>query len=112
MAKKVFVVITSRDKEVSAGVGIRYAFNAATKPWMDEVKIIVFGPSEEAAAHDTEIQAKLKDAMKAGIEVLFCKACSDEQGVTGILEEAGFKVIYVGPVISQLLKDGWYSLTF
>lgn len=112
MAKKVFVVITSRDKEVSAGVGIRYAFNAATKPWMDEVKIIVFGPSEEAAAHDTEIQAKLKDSMNAGIEVLFCKACSDEQGVTGILEEAGFKVIYVGSVISQLLKDGWYSLTF
>jgi len=112
MAKKVFVVITSRDKEVSAGVGIRYAFNAATKSWMDEVKIIVFGPAEELAAYDMEVQAKLKDSMKAGIEVLFCRACSDEQGVTGILEEAGFKVIYVGSVISQLLKDGWDSLTF
>ncbi len=112
MANKVFVVVTSRDKEASAGVGLRYAFNAATKPWMDEVKIIVFGPAEELAAYDTEVQLKLKDCMKAGIEVLFCKACSDEYGITGMLEEAGFKVIYVGSVISQLLKDGWDSLTF
>jgi len=41
-----------------------------------------------------------------------CKWCADRMNITGKLEEAGIKVVYVGPIISQLLKDGWASLTF
>ena len=112
MATKVFVVVSSGDKEVVKGPALMYPLNAAKRKWMDEVKVIIFGPAQKLVAHHTEIQAKLKELLDAGIEIMACKACADEWNITGVLEEAGIKVIYVGPIISQLLKDGWASLTF
>lgn len=34
-----------------------------------------------------------------------CKWCSDRMGITESLEELGIEVIYVGPVMSELLKN-------
>ncbi len=50
-------------------------------------------------------------AVRSG-EVMACKWCSDRTGITAALEKAGVKVLYVGPVISRLIKDGWAPLTF
>ena len=44
MANKVFVILSSGDREVALEVGLVYPLNAATKGWMDEVKVIIFGP--------------------------------------------------------------------
>jgi hypothetical protein len=112
MATKVFVLLSSGDKEVALEVGLVYPLNAAKKKWMDEVKVIIFGPSEKLAAYDMEVQAKLKELQEVGIEVMACKWCADRMNVTDPLEKAGIKVVYVGSIISQLLKDGWAPLTF
>ena len=112
MATKVFIVISSADKEVVLEPGLLYPLNAAKKKWMDEVKVIIFGPAEKLTADDSEVQGKLKELQEAGIEIMACKWCSDAWNITGKLEELGIKVIYVGAVMSQLLKDGWASLTF
>ena len=47
-----------------------------------------------------------------GIEVMACIGCANYCNITDELEKLGIKVIGVGEVISQLLKDGWASLTF
>jgi len=112
MASKVFVVLGSGDREVALEVGLVYPLNAAKKKWMDEVKVIIFGPAEKLAAYDSEVQERLKELQEADIEVMACKWCADRMNITGRLEEAGIKVVYVGTVISQLLKDGWASLSF
>jgi len=112
MANKVFVILSSGDREVALEVGLVYPLNAAIKKWMDEVKVIIFGPSEKIAAYDAEVQGRLKQLQEAGIEVMACKWCADRMNITGKLEEAGIKVVYVGSIISELLKDGWASLTF
>ena len=112
MADKVFVVISSQDRGVVLEPGLLYPYNAATKGWMEQVKIIFFGPSEKLAAADQQVQDRIKEAMSTGIQVMACKHCSDGFGVTEALEALGLDVIYVGGVISQLLKDGWASLTF
>jgi hypothetical protein len=112
MATKVFVMLSTGDREVALEVGLIYPLNAARQKWMDEVKVIVFGPSEKLAAYDMEVQAMLKDLQEAGVEVIACKWCSDRMKITDSIEKAGIKVEYVGPIISQLLQDGWASLTF
>jgi len=112
MATKVFVILTSGDREVALECGLVYPLYAATNKWMDEVKVIIFGPSEKIAAYDTEVQDRIKELQNLGVEILACKWCADRMNITGILEKAGIKVEYVGPIISQLLKDGWASLTF
>jgi hypothetical protein len=112
MATKMFVLLSTGDREVALEVGLVYPLNAARERWMDEVKVIVFGPSEKLAAYDMEVQAMLKDLQGAGVEVIACKWCADRMKITDLIEKAGIKVVYVGPIISQLLKDGWASLTF
>ena len=112
MATKIFVILSTGDREVALEVGLVYPLNAAKEKWMDEVKLIVFGPSEKLAAYDMEVQARLKDLSEVGIEVIACKWCADRMEITDLLEKAGIKVEYVGPIISKLIKDGWASLTF
>jgi hypothetical protein len=112
MATKLLVILTSGDREVALEVGLVYPLNAMKHRWMDEVKLIIFGPSEKIAAHDMEVRGRIDELQKAGIEVMACKWCADRMKVTAALEDAGIKVVYVGQIISQLLKDGWASLTF
>ncbi len=112
MATKVFVILSSGDREVALEVGLVYPLNAVKNRWMDEVKLIIFGPSEKIAAFDMEVRARIEELQKAGIDIMACKWCADRMKITATLEDAGIKVVYVGPIISQLLKDGWASLTF
>ncbi|MFQ6121456.1 MAG: DsrE family protein [Dehalococcoidales bacterium] len=112
MATKAFILWSSGDKEVALGCGLVYPLNVAKNKWMDEVKVIIFGPSEKLAAYSPEVQEKLKELREAGIEIIACKWYADRMNITGMLEEAGIKVVFVGSIISQLLKDGWAPLTF
>ena len=112
MANKVFAVVTDTDREQALEVGLVYPTNCAKNKWLDEVKVIFFGPSEKLAAFDTQVQEKIKEMKGYGVEVLACKWCSDRMGITAQLEAQGITVVYVGPVISQLIKDGWAQLTF
>ena len=112
MAKNIFVILSSGDREVALEVGLVYPLNAAKNKWMDEVKVIIFGPSEKVVAYDTEVQGRIKELRDSGVEVMACRWCADRMNITSRLENIGIKVIYVGSVISQLLKDGWASLTF
>jgi len=112
MATKLFVLLSTGDREVALEVGLVYPFHAADEKWMDEVKFIIFGPSEKLAAYDMEVQARLRELSRVGVDVIACKWCADRMGITDLLEKSGIKVEYVGPIISQLIKEGWPSLTF
>lgn len=112
MASKLFILLSSGDREVALEVGLVYPLTLVKNQWMDEVKVIIYGPSEKLAAYDAEVQEKMKELQENGIEVMICKYCADKMGITGILEEAGFKVVYVSPIMAQMIKDGWASLTF
>jgi hypothetical protein len=112
MADKIFALVSSADREVALEVGLIYPLNAVKNKWLDEVKVIFFGPSEKLAAYDIEVQGNIKELLDNKVEVLACKWCADRMNITSQLEELGVKVVYVGSVISQLIKDGWAQLTF
>jgi len=59
-----------------------------------------------------EVRGRIDELRKAGIEVIACKWYADRMKITAALEDAGIKVVYVGPIISQMIKDGWAPLTF
>jgi len=112
MVSKVFVILSSGDREVALEVGLIYPLNAAKNVWMDEVKVIIFGPSEKVVANDKEVQGRIRELLENDVEVLACKWCADRMGITEKLEEIGVPVVYVGTIISDLLKEGWAALTF
>ena len=47
-----------------------------------------------------------------GVEVIACRACSDNFCVPEKLEELGIDVQYVDKLVTEMLKDDWYQLTF
>jgi hypothetical protein len=112
MADKVFVIIADADREKALEVSLIYPLNCTKNTWLKEVKVILFGPSEKLAAFDKQVQEKIQDIKGFGAEVLACKWCADRMNITPQLEAQGIKVAYVGPVISELIKDGWAQLTF
>ena len=112
MANKVFAIITDNDREQALEVGLIYPLNCAKNKWLEEVKVIFFGPSEKLAAFDKQVQERIAEMKSHGVEVLACKRCSDRMGISSQLEAQGIAVVYVGQVISRLIKDGWAQLTF
>ena len=54
MASKVVVIISTGEKE-KAFTGIMYAFNAQKNKWLDEVKVIFFGPFEDLVCKDEDV---------------------------------------------------------
>lgn len=110
MASKIVVIISSGEKE-KALTGIRYAFNAQKNKWLDEVKVIFFGPFEDLVCKDEDVAdfaAQLLDYETP----IACRSLSDSAGISGKLEELGYHVEYVGTIISNFIKEGYAPMVF
>ena len=112
MANRLFIVLASGDKEVALEMALFYPVTVAKEKYMEEVKVILFGPSEKLVARDKKVQKRIKTLQEAGVKVSACKYCSDRMGISEKLEELGITVEYVSSGIAQMLKDGWASLSF
>ncbi|MGD8565349.1 MAG: hypothetical protein PVF96_03270 [Candidatus Bathyarchaeota archaeon] len=110
MSSKLLVVIATGDRE-KAVAGLMYARNVLKYNWLDQVKVVFFGPSEKLAANDKEIQYFMKEIAKE-TDCFACKAISDKDRVSEKLEEAGVKVEYVGKVVSDAIKEGFHPMVW
>ena len=111
-SSKLLVVWSSADREVALHNVFMYTHNAKKNGWWDEVRLLLWGPSDRLLAEDEELQTRLRAAMADGVEVLACKACSDRLGVSEGLEALGVNVFYVGTALTEMLKEGWTTLTY
>ena len=111
-ADKLAVLWTSGDPAVAHKVCFMYTHNAKKAGWWNEVHLIVWGPSSKLLAEDKGLQTAVKAMMADGVEVLACKACSDRLGVSAELEALGVNVFYVGVALTEMLKEGWTTLTY
>jgi hypothetical protein len=92
MSSKVMVIISTAEKD-KALTGILYAKNAQKNNWVDNVRVIFFGPFENLVCED-------EDVIQAA------------SGASGKLEELGFNVEYVGALISDSIKAGYIPMVF
>ena len=111
MGDKVCIVVTSSDKRVIK-TALQYARRTVTERFMNDTKVFLFGPSEEVIAYDTELQDFLKRYMDVGKEVLACKWCSDDYGVSDGLTELGVKVEYIGVLVSKAIEQGYVPMVW
>lgn len=106
------VIWSSGDRDVALKMVFMYTLNSRLKGWWDTVRLVVWGPSSKLLTEDLELQEKLSDMQTAGVELLACKACADQYGVSDKLAELGVEVIYMGIPLTEMLKTGWSVLTF
>lgn len=111
MAKAV-VVVSSRDRE-KAALGVRWAAAAKRNGWVEDVKVLFFGPSEDLLAEgDEAVMTALKDLKDLGVEAIACRRFAEGKGYAGKLEERGVKVGFVGELIAKYMEEGYKVITF
>ena len=110
MSSKLLIIIATGEKE-KAQTGMMYARNAIKHRWLDDVKVVFFGPSERLIAEDKNMAKKAQEIAKLS-ECLACKHISDKENLSDNLEKLGIKIEYVGPIISNLIKDGYIPMVW
>jgi len=110
MSSKLLVIIATGEKE-KALTGLMYARNALKLGWMEDVKIVFFGPSERLIVQDEQVLNEVKNIAVMG-ELFACKTISDRKGISGEVERLGVKVEHVGSIISNFIKDGYLPMVW
>ncbi|MBI9044332.1 MAG: DsrE family protein [Anaerolineaceae bacterium] len=106
------VIWSSADREVALECAFMYAHNSKKKGWWGKVRLIIWGPSGKLLMEDKQIQKKVKEMMKDGVEILACKSCADHLKISEDLIDFGVDVMYAGAPLTNMLKSGWKVLTY
>ena len=109
---KLGVVWTSGDREVALKMVFMYTFNAKRQGWFDEVRFVIWGPSQKLLVEDEELKEYLGRMQEAGVEVVACQACANMYDVVSDLEECGVDVRYMGQPLTAMLQGDWKVMTF
>lgn len=110
MSSKLLVIIATGEKE-KALTGLMYAHKTLEEGWMDQVKVIIFGPSQRLLVED-EMIGKLAGQIAALEQPIACKFITDRDGTTEKTEALGVKADFVGTIISDFIKDGFVPMVF
>jgi len=110
MTDKILVVIATGDKD-KALTGLMYAKNALKREWLEDVKVVYFGPSERLMVEDADIASAAIEVTSLG-ETYACKAISDRENISERIDEMGVKVEYVGAIISEYVKQGYVPMVW
>ncbi len=110
MSDKILVILSTAET-MKALTGIMYATNTVKHGWMSDVKVLLFGPIEIAVFEDEDLQVAVRDMMDV-VTPVACKVIADNEKISTDLKALGADVQYVGPIIADLIKDGYTPLVF
>ena len=110
MGSKLLVMIATGDRE-KALAGLMYTRNVLKNKWLDDIRVVFFGPSEKLAAHDDKVAWFIKE-ITSEVDCFACKAISDKEGVSETLGEIGVRVEYVGTIVSNAIKEGYLPMVW
>ena len=110
MSSKLLVIIASGDRE-KVLTGLLYAKNTIKYGWIENVKVMFFGPSENLLVSDTDVSNSAAELANLG-EPLACKFLSDRDGISERIEGIGINVDYVGTIIADMIKEGYTPMVW
>lgn len=111
---KILVIITSGKNEIDKALaGMGFAYNSKVNKYLDDIKIIFFGPSEELIASENEnVQDMIKKLKEAGMDMTACRSVSDRLQVTAKISNLGINVDFIGKIIANHIRQGYVPMTF
>ena len=112
MTKTHLYVLWTNDNPVTADKMVfMYTINSLLHGWWERVTLIVWGATAQLTSEDSHMQARIEEAREVGVEVVACKACADQLGVSEKLEALGIDVKYMGEPLTDILKNDEALLT-
>lgn len=106
-----YLLWTNADPITAEKMVFMYTVNSLKHGWWEDVTLIIWGAPAKLAAENPDIQDLIAQAKEAGVHVTACKACTDQLGVTEIIEGMGVEVKYWGTPLTEVLKSGEHLLT-
>ena len=110
MSSKILVIIATRDREKIL-TAIMYARNTIAQNWLEDVKVMFFGPSEKLLVEDQEIALEAQKLANIG-ETIACRFLSDRDKISDKISKLGVTVDYVGTSIAKLIKEGYIPMVW
>jgi hypothetical protein len=110
MSSRLLVIIATSDRE-KALTAMMYTANAIRYKWIDDMRLIFFGPSQNLLVEDAEVAARAEEVSEL-CETVACKFLSDRDETSEQTAELGIKVDYVGALISGLIKEGFTPMVW
>ncbi len=89
-----------------------YAVNALKHAWMEEVKLIFFGPAEALVIQDPLLQELIQEYQNEAGTAVACKFIADRDDHGDEISALGIEVKYVGELISNLIKAGYVPMVW
>ena len=109
--KHLYVLWTNDNPITAEKMVFMYTINSLKKGWWEKVTLIIWGATAKLVSEDHNIQSKIKEALDAGVFITACKACTDQLGVTEILENLDIEIKYWGVPLTDLLTSKETLLT-
>jgi hypothetical protein len=106
-----YVLWTSDNPITAEKMVFMYTVNSLIHGWWERVTLVIWGAPAKLISENESIRKMVQDAIQAGVHVTACKACSDQLGVTEVLESLNIEVKYWGVPLTQLLKNDEVLLT-
>jgi hypothetical protein len=110
--ERLAVLWTSGDPEVAHRVALMYTHNAKKQDWFDEVRLIIWGPSQRLLVADKDVKAYIRRMQDDGVIVQACIVCANSYGIADDLRSLDIEVKAMGVPLTEHLKDDWKILTF
>ena len=111
MNEKLLVIISTSEVE-KARTGVLYTINAKRNEWINDIKLIFFGPSEKLLLEDDVIKQYVEEFILMEEKVVACKFIADRGKVNEKLTSLGVEVEYVGEMISNYIKNGYIPMVW
>jgi len=112
MTKTHLYVLWTNDNLITAEKMVfMYTVNSLKRGWWEKVTLIIWGATTKLVSENVTIQAKIKEALDAGVHVTACKACADQLGVTETLEKLHVEVKFWGQPLTEVLENNEKLLT-
>ena len=106
------ILWSSGDRDIALNMVFMYALNAKKHNWWKDIHVIVWGPSAKLLSKDRLLQTEIVKMKETGVVLEACKACSDNYGITSILEKLGIDMKYIGKILTEYIKEGRKIITF
>ncbi len=110
MSDKALVILSTGEKD-KAITGLLWATNALKNRWMEDVKVLFFGPFESLLAEDEEVQKWASQLFEYQTPTA-CKFISDSNQVSEKLTSLGVQIEYVGQMVADYIKEGYAPMVF
>jgi len=111
--KYLIIILSGLDQKGKMIVGLNFAKNVSRKKLAEDVKLVFFGPSEEALAkHDQDIDNLIQMLTDLRVIQVACNGYAAAKNVTEDIAKMGIKLEDVSDTITRYADQGYKIITF